>query len=216
MTRLHKNPPYHHFRKKDLLFMVNLAVITCVSHIVSPTPSSILKIMGILFATSYLLFYSGDIAVYWYKLLAEKAMKRSDPDIVKELYRNIYRISPESLSGKAALAIVHTLEGKWNQAETLYREVLRIRPYDTRLQYNLAVTLVQKGEYEEALRSILLIINFHPKWAIAYSAAGEIHFALKNYEQAKLYFKAALLLDHEDQSALLHLPQINKVLQQTV
>lgn len=201
-------------RRKNLLFVLSLMAIVIISHLAAPSPSATLKIMGILFASSYLLFYSSDIAVFWYRLQAEKAIRRSDPAVVKELYRNIHRISPESLSGKAALAVVHTLEGRWRQAEELYREVLRSRPYDSRLQYNLAVTLVKQGEYDEALRSLFLILRFYSGWAIAYSAVGEIYLALKKYELARKYFKLALLLDGNDQSALLHLPVVNKILEQ--
>lgn len=188
--------------------------IIIVSNLISPSPQSTQKITGILFASSYLLFYSGDIAIFWYKLQAEKAIRNDKPVIVKEMYLNINRISPGSLSGKTALAIVHTLEGEWDRAEKLYREVLRARPYDIRLQYNLAITLVQKGEYDESLRSLLLIIKLYPRWVITYSAVGEIYLALKNYELAYQYFKLALLLDGNDRSALHHLPLVTKELEQ--
>lgn len=188
--------------------------IIIVSNLISSSPQATLRIMGILFASSYLLFYSGDLAVFWYTLQAEKAIRNNNPVIVKEMYRMINRISPGSISGKTALAIVHTLEGEWDRAEKLYREVLRVRPYDTRLQYNLAITLVKKGEYDESLRSLLLIVRLYPGWVVAYSAVGEVYMALNNYELAYKYFKLALFLDSNDQSALQHLPIIAKKLEQ--
>lgn len=201
-------------KRRELLFVLTIFGTTAAAKLLAPSPQYALKIMGILFGSAYLLFYFRDIAIFWYKILAENAIRRNDRNSVIKLYRKIHRIAPGSLSGKAALAVIHSLEGKWSSAEMLYREVLRERPYDARLQYNLAVTLVKQEVFDEALRSLQLILRLYPGWAVVYSAAGEIYLALENYELSYKYFKSALLLDSGDQSALLHLPLVSQKLGQ--
>lgn len=193
---------------KNLWFALSLIGIILLSELFSPSPQATLKIMGILFASSYLLFYAGEITVFWYTIQAERAIRKNDLERVKDLYRRIHKISPGSLSGKTALAILHSMRGEWRQAEKLYREVLRSRPSDTRLQYNLAISLVHQGEYEEPLQSLTLILKLYPGWSIAYSAVGEIYLAQENFELAYQYFKVALVLDRCDRSALRHLPLV--------
>ncbi|MCL6560877.1 MAG: tetratricopeptide repeat protein [Firmicutes bacterium] len=200
--------------KKHYYFMISIIFLTILSTVIAPSPDTTCKIAGILFASTYLLFYSSDIAVFRYKILALKAIKNNDLTAVKEYYRRIHRISPNSLNGKTALAIIHTMEGKWGLAERLYREVLRARPQDPRIHYNLAVTLMRQGQYEEALKSLILIIHIFPKWAVTYSAVAEIYMAREEYSKADQYFRCALLIDKNDPSARHHLPILEKILEQ--
>ncbi|MCL6639223.1 MAG: tetratricopeptide repeat protein [Firmicutes bacterium] len=200
--------------KKHNLFIFSLFLIIIAAQNAAPTHEAALKITGILFACSYLLFYAGDIAVFRYKLLARKAMKENRPEVVKEYYRQIGLISPGSLNGKAARGIVHALDGEWEHAEKLFREVLRQRPHDFLLHYNLAVALLKRGFLDEAMKSLLLIIRLRPHFAHAYSAIGEIEIARGNDEAAYCYFQYALLLDRNDPSARMHLPILRVKLEQ--
>jgi len=81
--------------------------------------------------------------------------------------------------------------GNYSQAETIFRQVIRINPQDANAYYNLGVVLYHQGKLEEAITNFRQAIQLDPKYANAYnnlgaalSDQGKLDEAIANYRQA--------------------------------
>ncbi|MHB8987034.1 MAG: tetratricopeptide repeat protein, partial [Eubacteriales bacterium] len=185
-------------RRKEVYFAFLMFAVIIVVSIWRAEQAARLAVAAVLFAALYLLFYSSEIAATYYLYLADRSLKACDTKRALDYYRKIYQVAPTRISGKAALAVIKTVEGMWDEAEKLYREVLRLRPNDVNLQYNLAVTLIKKGCYEEGITNLLMIIHFYPQLYYPHAALGEVYLHLGRYEEAYHHLSIALHLNAGD------------------
>lgn len=188
-------------RRKEVYFVILLFAVIIAVSLWKAEQAARLAVAAVLFAALYLLFYSSEIAITCYLYLADRSLKACGAEKALDYYWKIYRIGPNRISGKAALAVIKTVEGMWDEAEKLYREVLRLRPNDVNLQYNLAITLIKKGCYEEGITNLLLITHFYPHLHYPHAALGEVYLRLGRYEEAYCHLSAALHINDRDSFA---------------
>lgn len=185
-------------RKKDFYFVLLLFAVLIAAVIWQEKQDARLMVTGILFAALYVLFYSTEIAATYYLYMADRSLKKCDTPRAIDYYRKVHQVAPGYTAGKAALAVIKTVEGKWDEAGKLYREVLRQRPNDASLQYNFAITLINKGSYEEGIANLLLIIHFYPHLYYPHAALGEVYLHLGRYEEAYRHLSIALRINAMD------------------
>ena len=90
-----------------------------------------------------------------------------------------------------AAAFGHHRAGRYREAETLYRSVLRIDPNHADAVHLLGVTALQQGRYSEAVEHMERAIALSPgnaelycNLAAAHRAGGDFDLAIENYQRA--------------------------------
>ncbi|MBE3587128.1 MAG: tetratricopeptide repeat protein [Thermoanaerobacteraceae bacterium] len=162
------------WRVKDGAFMVLCFLAVLYVCVAGFSRENALVVLGLLLAALYVIFYTSDIMVFIYSICARNAARAEDISKVKLIYRNIYLISPGSISGKVAHAVLLTLEREWHRAEKLYHEILSLRPHDLEMAYNLAYVLVRQDKITEAVTWLRLIIAARPQWELPYQLLAEV------------------------------------------
>jgi tetratricopeptide (TPR) repeat protein len=103
-----------------------------------------------------------------------------------------------------AEAIAHAVacqgEGRWDDAETLYQRILKVRPREFDALHLLGVLRQQQGRSAEALTLIAAALDVSPNAADAWSNRGVALKALERWEDALASYDRALMLrpDHVD------------------
>jgi tetratricopeptide (TPR) repeat protein len=88
--------------------------------------------------------------------------------------------------------------GRLEEAETSYREAIKLNPNDADIHYNLGVTLSELGRLEEAETSYRETIKLNPKHAGAHANLGFLFFknfmsgsSKDNSDEIEFYFGLA-------------------------
>ncbi len=93
-------------------------------------------------------------------------------------------------------------QGRLNEAERLYREVLRRTPRDFQALHMLGVLAFQQGRAQEALPLIAAALAVEPKSAPAHSHHGLVLAALNRHEEALASYDRSLAIRPRDADAL--------------
>ena len=93
-------------------------------------------------------------------------------------------------------------QGQWNDAERLYREVLRESPRDFDALHLLGVLKLQQGEPEEALRLTEAALEVDTESAALHSNRGIALASLKRHDEALTSFDRALAIDARNPGTL--------------
>ena len=91
--------------------------------------------------------------------------------------------------------------GNYSQAETIFRQVIRINPQDTNAYNNLGLALRRQGKLEEAITNYQKAIQLDPKDASAYNNLGLALRRQGKLEEAITNYQKAIQLDPKDASA---------------
>jgi len=86
-------------------------------------------------------------------------------------------------------------QGRLGEAETLYRQLLALRPDDPNLNHFIGVLLHQKGRSEEALTQVRRSIALDPNVASWHNNLGNILLDRHHHAEAALAFRRCLELD---------------------
>ncbi|MCF3606714.1 tetratricopeptide repeat protein [Planktothrix agardhii 1033] len=105
---------------------------------------------------------------------------------VEELFRQ----------GKAAQAA-----GNYSQAETIFRQVIRINPQDAIAYKDLGNALYYQGKLEEAITYYQKAIQLDPKYAIAYYGMGIALYDQGKLDEAITNYQKAIQLDPKSANA---------------
>ncbi|MEP7362162.1 MAG: tetratricopeptide repeat protein [Acidobacteriota bacterium] len=84
-------------------------------------------------------------------------------------------MSAQTLSEQGAKAM---REGRYAEAERIYREMVKANPGEARLQLNLGLALYSAGRYEEALRELASFEKAHPKPGPVHLVMGTAHLKM--------------------------------------
>ena len=85
--------------------------------------------------------------------------------------------------------------GNYSQAETIFRQVIRINPQDTNAYNNLGIALRRQGKLEEAITYYQKAIQLDPKYAIAYYNLGNALYLQGKLDEAIASYRQAIQLD---------------------
>ncbi len=96
-------------------------------------------------------------------------------------------------------------QGKFAQAESLYRKVLSLAPDNARACHNLALLLLDGGEPEAALPGLEKAVQVEPACAAFWNTLGRARLRLSQPLEAKACFTQALALDAGDINARINL-----------
>jgi superkiller protein 3 len=107
-----------------------------------------------------------------------------------------------------ALGVVYAEGNKLNCAVSAFEEALRLDEHDWRARYNLALTLIRKGEEKKAADHLRILIQQKPDSPDAHNTLGSLLQQQGDLEEAAEEFKAALKSDPRFASAALNLGQV--------
>jgi predicted O-linked N-acetylglucosamine transferase (SPINDLY family) len=85
-------------------------------------------------------------------------------------------------------------QGQWAQAETLYREILRLQPRHATALHRLGVLALQTGHLQSSVELIAQAVAAEPANAEALCDLGLAQHALARYADALMSFESALAL----------------------
>lgn len=91
-----------------------------------------------------------------------------------------------------------TNEGKYNEALSLNKKLIELRPDNARYYATFSFVLDRLERYEEALSAIEKAIELEPNEALYYSDYSNMLFKLQRYEEALLAIEKAIELDPEE------------------
>ncbi len=114
-------------------------------------------------------------------------------------FRNALELAPRSVAAHNNIGNVYVTEKKFDMAEKEFRTVLRIAPHDQAANYNLAVLLMTRGAYAEAIPSLERI---HP--ATIQSRFGLTRAYLQTHRTAQALRIANQLSAEEPDDVQLH------------
>ena len=86
-------------------------------------------------------------------------------------------------------------EGKFQDAITLYSNVLEIQKNDPKLLFLLGTAYIQLGKTEKGIEKLKKSISLNPKNAFAYSNLGNAFKDLKRYDEALASYDKAIQIN---------------------
>ncbi|MBU7046665.1 MAG: tetratricopeptide repeat protein [Theionarchaea archaeon] len=87
--------------------------------------------------------------------------------------------------------------GKYEEAESHYKESLRINPEYAGAHYNYGILLQEMGKYEEAEFHYKESLRINPEYADAHYNYGNLLQDMGKYEEAALHYKESLRINPE-------------------
>jgi predicted O-linked N-acetylglucosamine transferase (SPINDLY family) len=111
-------------------------------------------------------------------------------------------IVSKSYNDQLVAAIKLQQQGMLTEAETLFRQILRIIPTNPHALYSLSVILFNSGQYEEALRLAEKGVIANPDFFHLWYAKGSVLQALQKWDEALFCFNRALEINPNYISAL--------------
>ena len=101
-------------------------------------------------------------------------------------------MTKQNVSNQALIALQ---EGKLEEAESLYRSILKEQPEHLDANNNLGIILQNSGKLEEAKEYYKKAIDIKPNFAEAHNNLGGIHIDLGEFKEAEKYYRKALELN---------------------
>ena len=80
---------------------------------------------------------------------------------------------------------------KYNQAKASFFKSLKINPLFVESWYNLGISLLSTGNFEDALLCFDTAIELNPKFASAWNNKGSIMYFMGKYKEARLCWQTA-------------------------
>ena len=101
-----------------------------------------------------------------------------------------------NLKDKLETAKLYHRSGKLQQAENLYREILKEEPQNAEATHLLGLLAVQTGKLDIGKHLIETAIELNPDDPVFYVNLGVIYYLKKDFEKAKELFRKALEMDN--------------------
>ena len=92
-------------------------------------------------------------------------------------------------------AFEHFQAGNLQEAENIYRELLKIQPNNTDAYNNLGSVLYEKGRFDEAITCYKKVIELNPNFAGAYYNLGDLLQETGRFDEAIPCYKRAIELN---------------------
>lgn len=98
-------------------------------------------------------------------------------------------------------------QGQFEEAERLYRHIIRLTPEDPLAYYDLGLALVAQDRYEEAIDAMQTVIRWAPDDSFAHFELGQMQHQQGQFAQAEAAFRTVIRLDPDDALAYDRLSQ---------
>jgi tetratricopeptide (TPR) repeat protein len=131
------------------------------------------------------------VAQAWVVVLSGIPTDSGQVSRLERRLREAIQKSPKSVGLHAALGVVHRLQGRYDEAEAVYRRIVELNPRDVPALNNLAWLLAFKGKGTEALELVRQAYEIGgpdpgllDTLAVAHLTMGRGDLALKDLEEA--------------------------------
>jgi tetratricopeptide (TPR) repeat protein len=94
--------------------------------------------------------------------------------------------------------------GDWSDPVRLFQSSLQATPKSPSVHYNLAFSLRERGDLQDALREYGQTIEIDRKYPHAFASLGDVYLKLDNYSAAQAAYKQALAQVPDDIDVLLN------------
>ena len=132
-------------------------------------------------------------------------------------YRAALTLAPSSLEARLALLLPLLAHGRYAEAESLARAILREHPHHHPATLRLAIALRWQGKLSEARRVLLRALPAHPSDPALLNELGHVHAAQNQLPAARDFYSQAFSLDPDNDPAFAQLtnPQLFRDLAET-
>lgn len=89
----------------------------------------------------------------------------------------------------------HRINGEYDQAIGLYRQILDEEPEHAEALWGLGLSLMNTGEFDEALELICRAAEIEPENQLYLLDAGKHYTMLGMYDEARPYFEKVISID---------------------
>lgn len=101
----------------------------------------------------------------------------------------------------------YKMNGRYAEAEAIYRGLLTKNPYDSRT--GMGDVCVATGRYQEAVENLQIAVSLRPSAPAAYNGLGSVYFYQQAWDTARGFFNQALEVDPKNTVALSNLGWIS-------
>lgn len=115
--------------------------------------------------------------------------------LAKDMQRRLEGYEGEGLAQMATRALELQQQGKLDESEGIFKEILEQKPWDFVSLYSLGVIAQQRGDHEQALHFFDVTAQGNPQYAPNWYNRGTVLFSMKRNEEALSSFDKALELD---------------------
>jgi tetratricopeptide (TPR) repeat protein len=120
----------------------------------------------------------------------------------KKYYLQAIQLMPYAFEPKLGYVYPLAAMGNWDEVMKLYKEILKIDPQNTLVNYRVAVIYYERMEYEKAYGHAEKVVNLYPFDYDSVILFAWINLKMEKYREAKVLFNKSLLIQPESASAL--------------
>lgn len=116
-------------------------------------------------------------------------------------YKKATELLPLSIEAKMGLVIPLSVQNNWDEIIAIYKDILKVDPMNSTVNYRLGIIYYNKGDYATSLSYLEKVVNqypFHYDGLIMYAWAN---LKMEKFANAKSTFNKVLLLSPDDKSA---------------
>jgi type IV pilus assembly protein PilF len=143
--------------------------------------------------------------------LGVRYMDLNKLEVAKENLQLALKEDPQNPQAHNAFAFLYEKLNDYDNAKEQYEKALGLTPNDWSGQNNFGRFLCDRGEYEQGMTLLAqdLSTELNDRQWLALTNAGRCQLAMKQTQQAKAYFKQALILNSAYPPALLEMQKIS-------
>lgn len=117
-------------------------------------------------------------------------------------YQTAIKLMPYAIEPKLGSVLPLSAMGNWNEVVSTYKEILKIDPQNSLVNYRMGVLYYEMEEYENAYHYAEKVANLYPFDYHSISLLGWINLKMGKIREAQVLFEKALLIIPDGTSAL--------------
>ncbi len=119
----------------------------------------------------------------------------------EKYYQKATQILPYSIEAKLGHVLPLAGLGYWDKVIGIYKDILKIDPQNTLVNYRLGAIYYERKNYEKAYDYLENVINLFPNDFDSILLFAWTHYQMERLKEAKVLFKKALLIKPDNASA---------------
>ena len=124
----------------------------------------------------------------------EEALQKGQFDTAASLFEQADGKKPNNRDTLLLLVAVYNQKQDYTRAEKVLQHVLQIDPHDADAQFNLGLTQMKLGKYDDAVTTLKAVVQLYPADADAQQALAEAYHAKGMPEEARVAFQKSIEL----------------------